>query len=82
MMDLRGQFDQVKIVSDLFKNLKNGFFVEAGAYDGKIFSNSLFFEVKQGWTGLLVEPNPDALDELVVLDNYPMLGQFVNLLIL
>jgi hypothetical protein len=26
--------------------------VEAGAYDGEIFSNSLYFEVKRGWTGV------------------------------
>jgi hypothetical protein len=40
--------------------------VEAGAYDGEVFSNSLFFELKLGWKGLLVEPNPDALSDLVI----------------
>ena len=29
------------------------------AYDGELWSNSLYFEAKLGWTGLLVEPNPD-----------------------
>merc|ERR1711997_1122125 len=41
-----------------------GFFVEAGASDGEIISNSLYFEIKYKWTGLLVEPNPDFHDAL------------------
>ena len=64
-MNLKGQFDQVEIVAELFKDQKDGFFIEAGAYDGEVFSNSLYFELQKGWTGVLVEPNPDALEELV-----------------
>ena len=60
-----GQFDQVKMVAELFNDQKDGFFIEAGAYDGEVFSNSLYFELQKGWTGVLVEPNPDALEELV-----------------
>ena len=44
--------------------IKNGFFIEAGAYDGEIGSNTLLFELKHNWTGLLVEPNPDAFKML------------------
>ena len=40
------------------------FFIEAGAYDGEIYSNTLFFELKQRWKGLLIEPNPDAFQSL------------------
>jgi FkbM family methyltransferase len=36
-----------------------GFFVEAGANDGLAQSNTYYFEAIRGWTGLLVEPNPD-----------------------
>ena len=43
---------------------KQGFFIEAGAGGGELFSNSLFFETKHNWTGLLVEPNPDWWNEL------------------
>lgn len=47
------------------KNIKpRGFFIEAGAGDGEIISNSLYFELKYKWTGLLVEPNPDFHDAL------------------
>lgn len=42
-----------------------GFFIEAGAGDGEVISNSLYFELKYKWTGLLVEPNPDFYDALL-----------------
>ena len=65
-LELQGQFEQPIIINrQIFKNrIKNGFFIEAGAYDGEVFSNTLFYELKQNWTGLLIEPNPDAFDEL------------------
>ena len=40
------------------RQVKNGFFIEAGADDFEKDSNSLLFEMKHGWNGLLVEPNP------------------------
>ena len=36
------------------------FFIEAGAFDGARISNSLFLEMKHNWTGILVEPDPNA----------------------
>ena len=41
------------------------FFVEAGAFDGEVISNSLLFETQLGWSGLLIEPNPIAFDRLL-----------------
>ena len=38
--------------------LKEGFFIEAGADDFETDSNTLLFELKHNWTGILVEPNP------------------------
>ena len=65
-LDINGQEKQPIIINEkIFKNrIKNGFFIEAGAYDGEVFSNTLFYELKQNWTGLLIEPNPDAFEEL------------------
>lgn len=63
--DLHGQFGQVDELKKLLGNQKSGFFVEAGAYDGERISNSLFFEKEKGWQGILVEPNPDALAQLL-----------------
>lgn len=36
----------------------NGYFVELGANDGVTQSNSLYFELKRHWKGILVEPSP------------------------
>ena len=43
---------------------ENGFFVESGALDGELNSNSLLFERSRHWTGLLVEPNPYSYKRL------------------
>ncbi|VDP41591.1 unnamed protein product [Soboliphyme baturini] len=51
------QYNQSTIVATLLKHKRNGFFVEAGAYDGEELSNSLYFEKSLNWTGLLVEPS-------------------------
>jgi len=40
------------------KYKRDGYFVEFGATDGKIISNSLLLEQKYGWKGILSEPNP------------------------
>ena len=42
----------------IFKGIKNGFFIEAGADDFMLASNTLYFEEKYNWTGLLLEPYP------------------------
>ena len=65
-IDVNGQEQQPIIINEeIFKNrIKDGFFIEAGAFDGETFSNTLFFELKKNWTGLLVEPNPDAFEIL------------------
>ena len=61
-----GQFGQASIVDKYYNHSKrNGFFIEAGAYDGELFSNTLFLEVIRGWTGLLVEANPDNFEQLL-----------------
>lgn len=40
-----------------------GVFVDIGAYDGTLYSNTLLFE-KLGWTGICVEPLPSAFEKL------------------
>src|SRR5690625_4947842 len=37
---------------------RNGYFVEFGACDGKLLSNTLLLEQDYGWNGILAEPNP------------------------
>ena len=50
------QDSQDKLVDDYFKQKTNGIFLEVGAGDGIVFSNTLFFERERNWTGLLIEP--------------------------
>jgi FkbM family methyltransferase len=47
-----------------FQGRRNGFFIEIGAYDGVTFSNTYMLEAA-GWNGILVEANPERLDECV-----------------
>ena len=61
-MDLlsHSQYDQDIFLDEfVFKgNVKEGFFIEAGADDFVLNSNTLMFELKHKWTGVLVEANP------------------------
>merc|ERR1719400_92337 len=51
----------------IFKqSVKEGYFVEAGAVNGVLHSNSLLFELRYNWTGLLVEANPANFPNLAV----------------
>lgn len=49
-----------------FASLRNGVFLEMGALNGVKFSNTKFFEDTLNWSGVLIEPNPDAFAELSV----------------
>ena len=44
------------VAETVFKAMRNGFFVEAGAGDGLWISNTLLLERRYGWNGILVEP--------------------------
>jgi FkbM family methyltransferase len=48
----------------LFKNCGPGFFVDVGAFDGQLGSNTFFFEKRLGWSGMAFEPNPPAFEAL------------------
>merc|ERR1719225_1384792 len=60
-----GQAGQVLVILQIMKNKRNGFFIEAGAWNGEDLSNTIFLETQLGWTGLLVEPNKQAFQTLV-----------------
>ncbi len=49
---------EIKILPYL-KDIKDGFFVEAGALDGLFMSNTKILE-DLGWKGILIEPSPKA----------------------
>ena len=88
---LGGQIGVPKLVDELLDGKKNGFFIESGGYDGEDLSNSLFFELKRNYTGLLVEPNVFNYKKLLEVNRrafsvnacystsgLPMLVDFVN----
>lgn len=59
------QYQQDRFLNEvLFKNKKNGVFVDIGANDGVTISNTYFFEKNLGWTGVCFEPLTEAFNKL------------------
>ena len=61
------QYNQDKYLeTNVFKGLKNGFFVDVGAHDGKTINNTLFFEENNNWTGINIEPIKSVFEKLII----------------
>ena len=54
--------DLFALISNNFK--RNGVFIEFGAYDGVIFSNTYLLEKQFGWTGILIDPIPSHFESM------------------
>ena len=54
--------DEARLVREFFGGAP-GFFVEVGANDPKVFSQTFHLEERQ-WTGVLVEPQPALAEKL------------------
>lgn len=52
---------EIKILKYL-KEIQNGFFIEAGAFDGLFQSNTKILE-DCGWSGILIEPSPKMYEK-------------------
>ena len=50
------QIGQSQYIDKLLGSRRDGFYVEAGGWDGEGNSNSLFFEINRNWGGILIEP--------------------------
>ncbi|MCK5096120.1 MAG: FkbM family methyltransferase [Candidatus Pacebacteria bacterium] len=48
------------LISAIFGNKKDGFFVDVGAYHPKHYSNTQLLHEK-GWSGINIDPNPDNM---------------------
>jgi hypothetical protein len=59
------QLGQSHTIDKALKSKRNGFFVEAGGFNGEDFSNTLFFELQRNWSGLLIEPVVSEYNQLV-----------------
>lgn len=65
MKEYFAQYGQDKFLDKVFfSKIKNGIFIDIGAYDGIRFSNSYFFEKYKNWKGVCVEPNPKVFQKL------------------
>lgn len=64
-LEFNSQYQQDQYVyENFFKNKRNGVFVDVGAHDGLLLSNTYFFEKFMGWTGLCIEPIPEVYNRL------------------
>lgn len=52
------QVGQDEWVDNTLRHKRNGFFIELGAANGLLLSNTLFFERNRNWNGICIEPNP------------------------
>lgn len=57
---------------------KNGFFVEFGATDGVLLSNSWMLEKFFDWQGICAEPNPDFYARLLKNRNCKVSNQYIG----
>ena len=67
------QCGEDKFLEDtFFSNKRNGTYIEMGALDGKLYSNSKYFQDQLGWKGILIEPHPEKFKDLEINrpDNY------------
>jgi FkbM family methyltransferase len=54
------------LYENYFKGVDKGFFIDCGAAEGTLYSNTFSFEREANWTGICIEPSPNAFAELLV----------------
>lgn len=69
--------EDIFLNENIFKNKRNGIYIELGALDGVLYSNTKFFEDSLNWNGILIEPHPEKFKLLQV--NRPNNFLFNNL---
>jgi FkbM family methyltransferase len=69
--------EDIFLNENIFKNKKNGTYIELGALDGVLYSNTKFFEDSLNWKGILIEPHPEVFKYLQI--NRPNNFLFNNL---
>lgn len=58
------QFGEDVVLSQFLWNRRNGFYVDVGAFDPFVYSNTYLF-YRRGWRGINLEPNPAGFARLV-----------------
>ena len=63
----KSQFGQdVHVITNIYNNKQNGYFIEIGAYDGNNMSNTYLLEKQYNWKGICVECNPLHFSKLII----------------
>lgn len=69
---VRSRYDEDRIIyENLFRSSHSnltgeaGTYIELGAYDGSVESNTHFYDKCLGWKGLLIEGNPDSYHKVM-----------------
>jgi FkbM family methyltransferase len=62
-----GQYGEDKVLEEYFKDQDIGLVVDAGAANGTDGSNSWMLLKRPGWSGVLIEPEPEQFAELSAL---------------
>jgi FkbM family methyltransferase len=66
--DSRWGTSEDSFLAEFFRDKNDGYFVDIGAHDGRSYSNTRPLW-ERGWSGLLVEPDPETFKKLD--SNYP-----------
>lgn len=64
-MTFHAQCGEDKWITENLQLPENGVFVEVGAFDGVLSSNTYHFE-QLGWTGLIIEPDPELASKCLL----------------
>ena len=67
-VSIESERGDLKFVDDTLNSMRNGFYIEAGAFSATDHSNSLFFEVQRDWSGILIEPMPWYFNDIKKAD--------------
>ncbi len=67
------QAGQDAVIDRMIGAKRGGTFVDVGGYDGTTGSNTFFFEVWRGWTGVLVEPVSSQIEKARAVRRCPCL---------
>lgn len=83
------QIGQDKIIDKFFNYKENGTFIDVGANDGILLSNTYFFEKIRNWKGICIEPRIKEYEKLkqnrncecynVAISNYDGIGDFYDI---
>ncbi|RPH51040.1 MAG: FkbM family methyltransferase [Desulfobacteraceae bacterium] len=53
------------IYGEAFNEKKGGYFLDVGAYNGIVFSNTYILESRYNWSGICIEANPIVFKDLI-----------------